>query len=189
MDSKSWPNAKGATRLNFIHRMTWIARAKYVHKFVTVGALQTDKPAEMMYLRDQVFSAYTMRTLDSCVNFGIRPIFAFDEVKRGKKNGWAEECMIGIRRYPLFVWFSRGAHVAEIMHVEPGSTIESKLADCIAYVTAREFYLRKSGKNVDVNTQLYGYSHFSGFNGDGDFISSDGVGFPWRKIYGLNTQR
>ena len=176
-------------RLKFIRRMSRIAQTKYGTKFVTVGALRADEAAQTRYLRDQVFSAYTMRTLQRCRDSGITPIFAFDETQRGKKNGWAEECMIGFRRCPLFVWLSRGAHIADIEHVTPGSTAESKLADCLAFVAAREFERHMSKLEVDVDTRWYGSAHFSSFNGKGDLIPSDGIGFPWRQVFGFKSAR
>lgn len=189
MDSKSWPEPPIAKRLKYIRRMSKIAQTNRVSKFVTAGALRTKDAAEMRYLRDQVFSGYTMRALQRSTDAGIRPIFAFDEIQLGRRNGWAEECMIGIRRYPLFVWYSRGAHVADIEHVTPGSTTESKLADCLAFVTAREFERRMLNKDVDVDTRWYGNSQFSGYNGVGDLIASDGRGFPWRHVFGLKSAR
>ena len=191
MSSKSWPQATRAKRLEYIREMCKIAKSKYVLRFVTTGSLYTTRATakEMKLLRDRVFSAYTIRTLERCTNGGVAPTFAFDQAQNGSKNGWAEECMIGIRRSPLFIWFTRGAHVPAIEHVAPGSTIESKLADCIAFVTAREFDCRISGKNIDVDTQWYGYSQFSGFNSQTDLIYNDGVGFPWRHVFGMKNKR
>lgn len=189
MDSRSWPETSLVTRLKFIRQMCEIAQTNRVTKFVTAGALLTKDAAEQRYLRDQVFSAFVMRALQRSTDNGIVPNFAFDQTQAGKKNGWAEECMIGIRRYPLFVWFSRGAHIADIEHVPPGSTAESKLADCLAFVTAREFYRRVSGKSIDVDTRWYGRSLFSGYNGKGDLLYNEGRGFPWKRIFGLENAR
>lgn len=189
MSSKSWPNATKVKRLKFIRKMSAIARSNRVSKFVTAGAIHRPTSSQMKYLRDQVFSAYTMRSLDLCTNSGIRPIFGFDETQNGKKNGWAEECMIGIRRYPLFVWHCRGAHIEDIKHVKPGSSIESKLADCLAFVTAREFDRRVSGSVMDVDTRWYARSFFSGYDAKGDLIFSDGVGYPWNRVFGLKSKR
>ena len=189
MDMRAWPDATLAKRLKYVRRMATIARTNRVSKFGTAGAIQGGDAAAKRFLRDQVFSAYTLRALQRCTDSGIRPTFAFDQVQRGKKNGWAEECMVGIRRFPLFVWFSRGAHVPEIEHVEPGSTVESKLADCLAFVTAREFERRIAKLAVDVDTRWFGHSQFSGFDGKGDLIFSDGVGFPWRRVFGFKSTR
>ncbi|WP_458388390.1 hypothetical protein [Sphingomonas sp. F9_3S_D5_B_2] len=189
MDRKVWPDRSLSAGLKYVRRMAKIARTNRVSKFITVGAMGTADAAQKRYLRDQVFSAYTLRTLELCTNAGVQPRFAFDQVQRGKKNGWAEECMVGIRRFPLFVWFSRGCHVPDIDHIEPGSTLESKIADCLAYITAREFERQASGLAVDVNTEWFGDTHFSGFNDGGDLIYADGVGFPWRKVFGSKGAR
>lgn len=189
MDRKLWPDASFSKRLKYVRQMSHIAHTNRVSKFVTAGALWSADAGEKRYLRDQVFSAYCLRALQSTTENGITPVFAFDEVQRGKKNGWAEECMIGIRRYPLFVWYSRGAHIPDIQHISPGSTTESKLADCLAFVTAREFERRVSKHTIDADTHWYGYSQFSGYNGDGDLITSDGVGFPWKQVFGLKSAR
>jgi hypothetical protein len=189
MDRKMWPEASLSIRIKYVRRMAKIAKTNRVSKFVTAGAVRGSDALGKRYLRDEVFTAYTMRTLQRCTDLGIRPTFGFDQVQRGKKNGWAEECMVGIRRYPLFVWFSRGAHIAEIEHVKPGSTTESKLADCLAFVTARELEQRLAKRFVDVDTQWYGYSQFSGYDGKGDLIFSDGIGFPWRQVFGFKSAR
>jgi hypothetical protein len=189
MDQKCWANVNLSKRLKYIRRMSEIARTNRLSKFVTAGAFKGADAPLKRHLRDQVFFGYVIRALELCVASGIRPVFAFDEVERGKRNGWAEECMIGLRRYPLFVWLSRGAHIEDIQHVPPGSTVESKLADCLAFVTAREFERRVANLNVDVNTRWYGRSQFSGYNACGDLVTSDGVGFPWRQVFGLNSVR
>lgn len=189
MDRKKWPEATLSTRLKYVRRMTKIADTDRVSKFVTAGAIRGAEAVAKRLLRDEVFSAYVLRALQRCTDSGIRPTFGFDQVQLGKRNGWAEECMVGIRRHPLFVWFSGGAHIADIDHIEPGSTTESKIADCLAFVTAREFERRAVGLSIDVDTRWFGYSQFSGFDGKGDLIFSDGVGFPWRNIFGFKSAR
>ena len=185
-----WPDASFARRAKFIKKMAFAARSITVTKFVTAGAVYNNKTSKMhKNIRDQVFSAYVMRVLHLTRIHGIIPRFAFDQVQRGKRSGWADECMTGIRRSPFFIWASKGAHIEPIQYVEPGATLESKIADCLAFVTAREFARRFSARDVDVNSKWFGHTHYSGFNGRGDLIPRDGVGFPWKAVFGLNEGR
>lgn len=186
MDQNAWADASLTQRLKYIKKMCKIARSLKISKFIFAGCLRNADKKQKRYLRDQVLAAYFMRVLDLATANGYRPAFAFDQVQAGKKNGWIDECITGIRRTPLFVKLARGIHIGEPDHIEPLSTLESQISDCLAYMTAREFACKIEGKSGFVPTAFFGESFFAGFNGNGDLIYRDGKGFPLAKVFGLD---
>ena len=192
MNARLWPEVTFERRLSFLKRMCRLARSVKVTKFITAGAVRVNGQSAskaQRFVRDQVFSAYTMRVLQTVREAGFVPLFQFDQVQAGKVSGWANECMAGLRRYPLFVWFSRRAHIPGLEYIAPGSTAESKIADCLAFVTAREFLHNLNGARAYVPTSEYGRSFFSGFDGAGNLLFSDGTGYPWQRIFGIGGGR
>lgn len=190
MDAKNWsPSFTPQFRANFLLRACKLVETKFVTKFVVCGCVEWTKSDEQHYLRDQVFSAYYLYSLSRIRKSGFVPLYHFDQVRSGKKNGWAEECVRGIRCYPQFVWYSQRAHIPEEVFIKPGSCVQSKLADVLAFVTAREFARCRSGQKTEIPTKAFGSTFFAGFNGKSDLIFRTQKGFPLVHVFGFEPIR
>ncbi|RVH71116.1 hypothetical protein CN203_30740 [Sinorhizobium meliloti] len=186
MTDKLWPHdLPKSLRVKLIRDACKVIAVKEVSKFVFAGAARWSLVADQRRVRDELFSASFLYVLGFCTAQGIMPHFTFDLVKNNQKNGWAEECIRGIRYQPSFVWYSGRNHVPEPEFAKGASTLEGKVADILAYVTAREFDKTQSGDFVDVDSSLFGKAHFAGFDGNGDLQYGSGKGFPLRRVFGI----
>ncbi len=185
MDSRVWPGGTLAQRQKYLRKMCKIISTNRITKFNAAGCLVSASGNQRKYLRDQVFSAFYIFTLEKFTWRGWSPLYKFDQVQRGKRNGWAEECVVGLRHYPIFVELARGLHIPEPEFVEPLSSLESKISDCLAYVTAREFHCKIRGREDYVPSNQYGSAWHSGYNGRGDLIYRHAKGFPLKEVFGF----
>ncbi len=187
LTTKNWPTGVSfEDRVSFIKKMCQLCSNKKVTKIVSAGCVVTsDKQRDMRHVRDEVYSSLIMYSLDRTRKAGLVPVYKFDRIQKGRESGWAKECVTGIRLYPLFVWLSARAHIPAVEFIEPLSCLESKMADCLAYVTANEFARRVSGRHPAVTSAEFGRAMFIGYNGRGDLIHEDSTGYPLERVFAI----
>lgn len=166
-------------RIKLINSMSSFCRSDRISKLVVV--YYAIEPVSQKFMRDITTSFFMMFALWLCRKNQIVPKFYFDRTQSNKRNGWIEECFTGLKRSPLFIDMAGGNHIEQPVDVDPLSTIQSKLSDCIAFSVAREIAKIAAEMSSDVSTARLGKLH-SAFFADGDVTYGCARGFPSKPL-------
>lgn len=119
-----------------------------------------DRASALKHQKQDIYKQALLTTLSIFRenNKGIR--WTFDNIKDTtdgtKKEGWADECFLGLQYTRLFTYLCAGIAVHPPKFVQPGSHFLLEIADFISFCMAREFQRVSEGKNSEIPSGLMG---------------------------------
>lgn len=185
-------NQKIEYGLKYAHRIKKLM--PYLQIFVYTSAIVLaenlgGRKASLKYQKEELFKRTIVTSLDLFRGNRSTPSWTFDNIQDAsngpKREGWAEECFLGLQYTPLFMYLSSGVAVHAPKFVKPGSHLLLEISDFISFILAREFMLSAQGKAVEIPSGRFGPATFNMVKSDGDIFTTTELGsFAIQRFFG-----